>query len=150
MLASPSVGAVVRDRIFNSVLFPAPLRPITPTASPRLTSNDTLRNAQNVAAALPCRTSDDPRRPPSARAGARSPSIMVSRRSREWLLAPMRYCLPRRSTRMATSLGSVSKLSDHIGECVFHAAEIEGPAYEDRQCRKARQAEHWPRWGSAQ
>ena len=31
---SPSVGAVMRDRIFNNVDLPAPLRPMMPSASP--------------------------------------------------------------------------------------------------------------------
>ena len=30
----PSVGSVMRDRIFSSVLLPAPLRPMMPTTSP--------------------------------------------------------------------------------------------------------------------
>ena len=30
----PSVGSVIRERIFSSVLLPAPLRPMTPTTSP--------------------------------------------------------------------------------------------------------------------
>ena len=33
---APSVGSVMRERIFSSVLLPAPLRPITPTTSPAL------------------------------------------------------------------------------------------------------------------
>ena len=37
----------MRDRIFSSVLLPAPLLPISASASPRLTSNDTSRSAQN-------------------------------------------------------------------------------------------------------
>ena len=34
--ARPSVGSVMRERIFSSVLLPAPLRPIRPTTSPCL------------------------------------------------------------------------------------------------------------------
>src|SRR2546423_14420525 len=45
---SPSVGAVMRERIFKSVDFPAPLRPMMPTTSPRLTSKETSFRAQNV------------------------------------------------------------------------------------------------------
>ena len=33
------VGSVIRLRIFSSVLLPAPLRPMTPTASPCWTSD---------------------------------------------------------------------------------------------------------------
>ena len=35
------------DRILSRVLLPAPLRPMMPTTSPRLTSKETSRNAQN-------------------------------------------------------------------------------------------------------
>ncbi len=38
MSAYPQVGSVMRDRIFRSVLFPAPFRPISPTTSPCLIS----------------------------------------------------------------------------------------------------------------
>ncbi len=34
MTTRPSVGGVIWERIFNSVLLPAPLRPMTPIASP--------------------------------------------------------------------------------------------------------------------
>ena len=37
----PSVGSVIRDRIFSSVDLPAPLRPMMPTTSPRLISKVT-------------------------------------------------------------------------------------------------------------
>src|SRR2546421_711353 len=39
---------VMRERIFRSVDFPAPLRPMMPTTSPRLTSKETSLRAQNV------------------------------------------------------------------------------------------------------
>ncbi len=42
----PSVGAVIRERIFNNVLLPAPFGPMMPTICPRSTSKDTCRNAQ--------------------------------------------------------------------------------------------------------
>src|SRR5437763_10052517 len=38
----------MRLRIFSSVLLPAPLRPMMPTTSPRLISNETSFSAQNV------------------------------------------------------------------------------------------------------
>src|SRR5213594_3682747 len=44
--ACPSVGSVIRERTFSSVLFPAPFRPITPTTSPRLISKEMSFNAQ--------------------------------------------------------------------------------------------------------
>ena len=39
--AEPSLGTVMRDKIFKSVLLPAPLRPMMPRTSPSLTSKDT-------------------------------------------------------------------------------------------------------------
>ena len=48
MRARPVVGSVMRDRILSSVLLPAPLRPMMPTTSPRLTSNETSFSAQIV------------------------------------------------------------------------------------------------------
>src|ERR1035438_917366 len=47
----------MRDRIFSSVLLPAPLRPMTPMTSPCPMSNDTSRKAQK----LFCSVSPDPR-----------------------------------------------------------------------------------------
>ena len=56
----------MRERIFSSVDLPAPLRPMMPTTSPRLTSKLTSLSAQNSsiviagddgAAAQPCRPS---------------------------------------------------------------------------------------------
>ena len=44
--ATPSVGSVIRLRIFSSVDLPAPLRPMMPTASPWLISNETSFSAQ--------------------------------------------------------------------------------------------------------
>ena len=44
--ARPDVGAAIRVRIFRSVDFPAPLRPMTPSTWPSGTSNETSRSAQ--------------------------------------------------------------------------------------------------------
>ena len=44
--AGRAVGSVMRDRIFSSVLLPAPLRPMMPTTSPGWTSNETSCSAQ--------------------------------------------------------------------------------------------------------
>jgi hypothetical protein len=46
MTARPSVGAVIRDRIFRSVDLPAPFAPTRPSTSPRRSSNDTSSSAQ--------------------------------------------------------------------------------------------------------
>jgi hypothetical protein len=44
----PLVGRVTPQRSFSSVLLPAPFCPMTPTVSPRSTSNDTPSSAGNV------------------------------------------------------------------------------------------------------
>ena len=43
----PSVGSVIRLRIFKRVDFPAPLRPMMPIRSPWFTSKETFLSAQN-------------------------------------------------------------------------------------------------------
>ena len=48
MVAVPSVGRVILDKIRNNVLLPAPFCPKTPNTSPRLTEKETLRSAQRV------------------------------------------------------------------------------------------------------
>ena len=53
----PSVGAVIRESIFSSVLLPAPLRPIRPTTSPRSISSDTSRSAHRSRGRLRARRS---------------------------------------------------------------------------------------------
>ena len=76
MVTRPSLGSVMRDRIFSSVDLPAPLRPMMPSTSPRLTSKLTSFSAQNSsvavaahdgAAAQPCRPSVATHCAPSAR-----------------------------------------------------------------------------------
>ena len=75
----PSVGAVIRLRIFSSVDLPAPLRPMIPIASPGWISSETSFRAQSSSGEEPepgegresCR-----RRCQDAAAA----SIMVSRR----------------------------------------------------------------------
>ena len=51
--AAPRVGSVMRERIFNSVDLPAPLRPMMPSTSPRLTSKLTSLSAQNSSTSSP-------------------------------------------------------------------------------------------------
>jgi hypothetical protein len=43
MTARPFVGSVMRDRIFRSVLLPAPFLPMIPSTSPCFTSNEIFR-----------------------------------------------------------------------------------------------------------
>ncbi len=72
----PSVGSVMRLRIFSSVLLPAPLRPMMPTTSPRLTSKQTsLRAQKELAWSI---------RPPpeNARSGRVARFVRVSRKVR--------------------------------------------------------------------
>ena len=47
MSISPVVGQVIRERIFSSVLLPAPLRPMMPTTSPEWMSKSMFLIAQN-------------------------------------------------------------------------------------------------------
>ena len=52
----PSVGSVIRERIFSSVDLPAPFRPMMPTTSPGFTSKLTSLSAQidlRVGSAVP-------------------------------------------------------------------------------------------------
>ena len=72
----PSVGSVMRDRIFSSVDLPAPLRPMMPTTSPRLTSKTDVLERPEL---LDLVAGDDAARPRS----------MSLRRARE-ALAPCR------------------------------------------------------------
>ena len=44
----PSVGFMMPEMIFRSVLLPAPLRPMRPIVSPFCTSNETCSSAVNV------------------------------------------------------------------------------------------------------
>ena len=53
ILTRPSVGSVMRERILSSVILPAPLRPMMPSTSPRLTSKLTSLSAQNSSTASP-------------------------------------------------------------------------------------------------
>ena len=46
--AQPLLGSVIRESTFSSVLLPAPLCPIRPIASPRLTVKETSRSASRV------------------------------------------------------------------------------------------------------
>src|SRR5678809_795455 len=50
----PQVGSVMRERILRNVLLPAPLRPISPSTSHCLTSNDKSFSAQKVSDATAC------------------------------------------------------------------------------------------------
>ena len=87
---SPRVGSVIRERIFSSVLLPAPLWPIRPTTSPRWTVIEKSRSAQSVLASL-------------LRAAARQPLQRAARGAGE-ALAQVAVC---RSTPSMYSLPSL-------------------------------------------
>ena len=53
---SPLVGLVMPAINFSRVLFPEPLRPMTPQAAPAPTVNDTSSKARNDSFGLRCRT----------------------------------------------------------------------------------------------
>src|SRR5271157_5042895 len=133
---SPSVGSVIRERIFSSVLFPAPLRPMIPTTSPGRTSNDTSFNAQNGGFC-----SERFLRPSNALRGADASLLSWSRRvvyrSRG---PPSRYSLPRPSTRTASSLIP----SRHIGKGSFHPPEVKQAAGQQDQHHPGGDSHHSP------
>src|SRR5689334_10663764 len=92
----PSVGGVIRDRTFSSVLLPAPFGPTIPITSPTSTSKLTSRSAQNCGAALP------PFRCWSRRHGDDRVAMSDSRKDDTPIGAPIVYRLPSPSTAMAT------------------------------------------------
>ena len=47
--AQPELGSVMRERIFRSVVFPAPLCPMSPSTEPRSIVSERSRSAQIVA-----------------------------------------------------------------------------------------------------
>ena len=62
MRRQAAVGSVIRDRIFSSVLLPAPLRPMMPTFSPRgLRNSRSATTRFRVPAPFPCRGQERPR-----------------------------------------------------------------------------------------
>src|SRR5438270_2931677 len=123
----------MRDRIFSSVLLPAPLRPTMPTTSPGATEKVTPFSAQSMGAAVPFPPESAPRIRRHAPAGA---STSVSR-SDPYVNAPRgaprRYRLPIPSIRIA---------SDDIGEGVFHPLEKEETADEQRGRDGHRRPQH--------
>src|ERR1051325_5028280 len=111
-LMFPVVGSTMRERTFNRVDLPAPLRPMMPTTSPGFTSKLTSFNAHKAALPLPS---------PAGRRvkGARRALTRASRKvPYEASRVPMRYSLLRFSTLI---IGCI--LLDEIGETLFHTAE---------------------------
>src|ERR1043166_2171248 len=118
MSAAPSVGSVIRDRIFKSVLLPAPLRPMIPTTSPLFTSNDTSLSAQNVFRALRSNGCRNRRMITSPNVGRTSP------------LSAMLYDLARLRIEIARL--------DDIRKPPLHLPKHTRPDYEHQHGRRAR------------
>src|SRR5918911_368345 len=117
---SPRVGAVMRERIFSSVVLPAPLRPITPTAWPRATSKPTSSSAQISSRRTRCRR--------SRRKARRASPSSSSRSVRKATCSPIAYCFARPRTEITRS--------DDIGEAPLGAGEVDG-ADDDEDDRRA-------------
>src|SRR4051812_6354378 len=123
--AYPSVGSVMRARIERSVDFPAPFGPITPSTSPRPTSNDTSRRAQTSSNASACA----PRRLRVTIASTRSLRLVG------FGCGETRKRFPRARTRMGAA-------SDVIGEGALggrEAADAEGEDEERDEHRRRQQ-----------
>ena len=122
----PFVGSVIRDRIFSSVLLPAPLRPMIPTTSPGCTSKDTSSSAQK--SSVPASTA-------FFRNGVRANSVnaLAQRCGKGPFPAlPHPIAFPQLSTQIAAtiaiSFGSCChrlSVSDDVREPVFYLAKIE-------------------------
>src|SRR5436190_4877350 len=133
--ATPSVGAVTRERTFSSVVLPAPLRPTTPSTSPCSTSSDTSRSAQNAVSGSGRVSSRWPRRN-----GRVMPSHSTSVR-RPWScsLVPILYCFDRPSIRMA---GAVTTALDDVGERTLGPPEVAEPHRQEQRDCHDRHSDH--------
>src|SRR6266487_1194527 len=127
--ASPAVGSVIRLSTLKSVLLPAPLRPITPSTSPRRRSNDTSRKAHNVSWPRRCNGC-------LRRCATSSASVPNCRRG------PMRYCFESPRTEIARSLKD-------IGESPFHSLEGERAGHKHHTGNHGRVADRGPLRGGA-
>src|SRR5712691_438281 len=99
----PEVGTVTRERIFRSVLFPAPFIPINPSTSPRLTEQLTSRRAQNSSRGWTAR--------PRRRAARRPTSSLIEVTYQPWR---SRYRLETPERVMAVSDMRAWILSDYV------------------------------------
>ena len=126
--ARPVVGGVIRDRIFSSVLLPAPLRPMMPTTSPAPhLERDVLEGPENVVlgSSRSCE--------PTHAADTGAATVLHER------VAERRSSAPgadrARTSCRAARRGSPFRISfsDDIGEDPLHAAEVEHPGDEDHR-----------------
>src|SRR6185436_10089695 len=108
----PRVGGVIRERIFSSVLFPAPLGPMMPTTSPTCTSKLTSCSAQNSAVS----SESWPASRRSRRNGAPTSDTSDSRNCVVCCVRPIAYFF-------ATPLMAMAGLDD-IGEPALDGAEV--------------------------
>src|ERR671919_82765 len=129
----PALGSVILETIFSSVLLPAPLRPISPTISPRATSKLTSLRAWNK-----LRSSRGPREPWN---GAASIAMSVSRRVRYRgaCRGSRRYVLVTPSARIAISL---MRASHDVGEGFFHSPEVVRSTDQQNEGDQGRHADH--------
>src|SRR6476659_354327 len=102
--ASPDVGSVMRLSTLKSVLFPAPLRPMTPSTSPCRTSKLTSRSAQSD-------SSLRRERGWVSRWATSSPRVANCRRGPIW------YSLESPRTEIARSLEDIREPPLHPPEC---------------------------------
>src|SRR5688572_10310151 len=130
----------MRDRIFNSVDLPAPLRPMMPTRSPLRTSKLTSRRAQKSSVLLAgrarrangCSAAFASRLPVDANASRR----VVKRSVCSWLRM---YFLPRPSAAITTPIAL-----DDVREGAFCGAEISDTGDEENRDDGQRQEEAFP------
>ena len=123
----PSVGSVMRDRIFSSVVLPAPFRPMMPSTSPAATSKRDVVERPDPSRARGCRAARD------GSAGAPLRGDRVAQRPVEHvaLAEPVALAEVADLTR--------SRGSDDVGERTLHAAEVEQPRRRARRAaRRAR------------
>ena len=105
----PAEGSVMRERIFSSVLLPAPLWPIRPTTSPWPISTETSRSAHRAVSSSGRGSREPAGEEPRVRARPRT------RDSVAWPRAgsPSRYRLPSPCVRIATSAMVRSRRRSH-------------------------------------
>src|SRR3954465_2205298 len=120
MTTSPSVGTVMRDRIFRRVDLPAPFPPTRPTTSPRRISCERSFSAQMVVV-------DAPRPPAANRLNGFDANAAMRSRSESFRAAraPIVYCLPSPEMLIAISL-----MSRKVGDGAFDRSEVQGPENE--------------------
>ena len=127
--AQPAVGSVIRERIFSSVLLPAPLWPIRPTTSPCSIVSETSRSAQSVS------PSGCSRRRPASR-----PSEPLGRFDDALAQGAVAAAAEAEVVALAELAGldrDVAHGSDEVGEAALDAVEV-GEAGDEQDERPTR------------